>query len=78
MNLVNFIFWAIIYRVVYNFTLLHKMNWVAVFISSHYTLSYLTNSLLKLEIVSAATKFIPNRTSNQQLVVKISDKNSKA
>jgi len=54
------------------------MNWVAVFISSHYTLSYLTNSLLKLETVSAATKFIPNRTSNQQLVVKISDKNSKA
>jgi hypothetical protein len=54
------------------------MNWVTVFISSHYTLSYLTNSLHKIERVSAATKFTPNRTPNQQLVVKISDKNSKA
>ena len=35
--LVNFIYWAIIYRVVYIFTLLLKRNWVVIFISKHYT-----------------------------------------
>ena len=38
----------------------------------------MTISIHKLGIVSVATKFIPGSTSNQQLAVKISDKNSKA
>ena len=78
MYMFNLFYWALIYRVVHIFTLLHKMNWVAVFIFYLLCIRIFDNFIPQQRTFSGAINFTQDSSSKLEPIVTISATNTKA